>query len=209
MGSLDGFWKPALLRSPPIFFWAYDFGKWVLLPLCLLWLLHRITDISPRDYGLIADRGMRDILMLLPVPFITLLMADVFTIGMADWILRPPPPEFNYASVLAPLGPLWIVGTFYASITAGVWESIFVLGLPWFWFSQRQPVTGQRVIAFAVVSAAVFALCHWENGISNALGAFVFQLLAVHWYLKFGTLWPVIGAHTLTDVYYFWPPASV
>jgi len=55
------------------------------------------------------------------------------------------------------------------------------------------------------VSAILFALDHWENGLPAVVGAFCFQFFAFRWYLKLNALWPINGAHFLIDLYYFWP----
>jgi membrane protease YdiL (CAAX protease family) len=81
--------------------------------------------------------------------------------------------------------------------------------LPWLWYSGGTSGSTTTRGVFAIGSALIFAACHWENGMPNAIGAFFFQLLAFWWYLRLRTLWPVIGAHFLIDVYYFWPPAKL
>lgn len=209
LGLLDGFWKIAFLRGPLIYFWAYDFAKWFLLPVLLLAVLHRLAFVLPRDYGLSADLGKRDILYVLPLPLITLFVINFFAAMASGILLAPPKPPLNYSVMLAPLRELWIVGTLYLSATAGLWESIFLIGLPWFWFSRNRVVSARATRAFTFATGILFAAGHWENGVANVMGAFVFQLGAVYWYLRLGTLWPIIGAHFLIDVVYFWPPAKL
>ena len=91
------------------------------------------------------------------------------------------------------------------SATAGLWESIFLIGLPWFWFSRGRTVSVLHVRLFALTLAIVFAAGHWENGRVNVAAVFAFQLLAIWWYLKLRTLWPIILAHFMIDVICFWP----
>jgi membrane protease YdiL (CAAX protease family) len=205
---LDGFWKRKLLQGPILQYWIVDVLEWIVLPLALVLMLRRAARVSPADYGLRAPHGARDILILIPLPLITLFL--VFWVGAAlGSILFPGylSEAFRYQSPLASLGKLWIVGTFYLAATAALWESIFLLGLPWLWFSQGG-ATRQRAAAFALLSAAVFALGHWENGPEVVCGTFLFQLLAAGWYFRYRTLWPVIGAHFLIDLQAFWPPAG-
>src|SRR5262245_26072439 len=207
VGLLDGYWKIASLRVPLVIFWAYDFAKWVLLPIALLALLHRLAVVMPKDYGLSADLGKRDILGVLPFPLFSLFVVNFFAVGITQSLVQLPLPQFTYAQMLASLGPLWIVGTFYLAVTAGLWESIFCIGLPWLWFSRGRSVSSTAKCGFAVATAILFAASHWENGFAGLVGAFLFQLLAVWWFFRLGTLWPVIGAHFLIDVVYFWPQA--
>jgi hypothetical protein len=205
IGLADGLWKTPLLNSRALDYWAYDLAKWTFLPVLLLSLVHRIAKVVPRDYGLSADLGTSDVFYVLPLPLLSLFFAVVIATAIANGLLHYPKPYFNSANALASLGPLWIVAAFYFSLTAGLWESIFLIGLPWLWFSRGERVPASRRRLIIVGSAFLFAACHWENGMPNAIGAFTFQLLAFWWYVKLRTLWPIIGAHFLIDLYYFWP----
>lgn len=201
----DGFWKPALLRGPLIYFWAYDFFAWVILPTAALVVLHNATSVSARDYGLSADLGWKDIAFVTPLPLIVLFLVHTFAQVIAGALIGPQASGFSYGDPLAPLGGLRILGVIYLAATAGLWESIFYVGLPWFFVSRYgAPPTAVRR-GFLLVSAFLFAAAHFENGLANAIAGFFFQLAAVTWYFKLRTLWPVIGAHALIDVYYFWP----
>jgi hypothetical protein len=209
VGLFDGYWKIAFVKGPLINFWAYDIAKWLVLPIALLALLHRLAIVMPREYGLSAVLGKRDILYVLPFPLFSLFIVNFFAVVITHNLVQLPLPSFTYSQMLAPLGPLWIVGTFYLSATAGLWESIFLIGLPWLWFSKGRSVSPLAKCVFAVTTAILFAASHWENGLANVLGALLFQLLAVWWFFRLGTLWPVIGAHFLIDVVHFWPPPTV
>ena len=205
LSVLDGAWKSTLLNGPHLGFWAYDFAKWMLLPIVLMGVLHQFSAIRPRDYGLSADLGTRDLFYVLPLPLASLFLAHAMAMGIANLAMGWPKPPFAHPEALAPLGKLWIVGTLYLSTTASVWESIFLIGLPWLWYSRGTPGSRTARHFFALGSALVFAACHWENGMPNVIGAFFFEWLAFWWYLSLRTLWPVIGAHFLIDLYYFWP----
>ena len=204
-GAVDGFLKIDLIQRPLIYFYFFDIFKWLVLPAVLMLLVHRNPQIVARDYGLVADLGMSDIFRILPAPLISLLLVDMFAEQISGALLGWPKPSFSHREMLAALGPLWIVGTFYFSITAGVWESIFCIGLPWLWFSQGRRMWESDIELFYFVSASLFAIGHWENGLPNVIGAFAFQICAIWWFFRLKTLWPIIAAHTLIDVYYFWP----
>lgn len=210
LSLVDGIWKIPLSSSGPIInLWIYDLIKWVLVPVALLITLHRLAFVQAREYGLSADLGKRDIIYVLPIPLIILFLTHFITGGVADHVLGYPRPPFDHSNMLGALGRLWIAGTIYLSATAGLWESVFLIGLPWLWFSRGRTVSARATSAFALVISLIFAAGHLENGMPNAIGAFFFQLVAVYWYLRLGTLWPIIGAHFLIDVVYLWPAAKI
>ena len=201
---VDGWLKIALLRGPLIHFWIFDLTKWLALPAVLMLALRRSPDVRPQGYGLTGNHGVGDILMLVPLVLLTLYIAYATPAYLANQVLGHPEPPFSSPDVLASLGRFRIIGSIYFAITAGLWESIFIIGLPWLWFSQGAPVSRSRAALFVVVSSLLFALGHWENGLPNVIAAFVFEVCAVWWYLRLKTLWPVIVAHALIDLYDFW-----
>lgn len=203
---LDGFWKTTLLQQGVLAYWVFDLFKWIVLPGASLLVLHRLASISPRQYGLSAEFGAGDIFIVSALPLMALFFLHFFSSILAEKIFGYSAPYFANQAALKPLGPLWILGTIYFSATAGLWESIFVIGLPWFWFSRGRSVPIWHARWFALFLSIVFAAGHWENGLANATAAFAFQLMAIWWYVKLRTLWPVIIAHFLIDVIYFWPP---
>ena len=205
VSDVDGFLKIQLLEQPLIYFYFFDILKWLVLPVILMFFVHRNSNVLAREYGLVADLGIADLLIILPAPLIALLLVNFLVTGLAYALLGRPATPFSHQEVLEVLGPLWIVGTLYFSISAGLWESIFYIGLPWLWFSQARRMQQSHINLFYFVSSSLFAIAHWENGLYNVIGAFAFQAYAIWWYFRLKTLWPVIVAHALIDIYYFWP----
>ncbi len=201
---VDGWLKIELLRGPLIHFWIFDLAKWLVLPAVLMLALRRSTDVRPQGYGLTNTHGVGEILALVPLVLITLYIAYALPEYLANRVLGHPKPPFSSPDTLASLGRFQIVGSIYFAVTAGLWESIFIIGLPWLWFSQGATLPRNRTVLFVVVSSLLFALGHWENGLPNVIAAFVFEVCAVWWYLRLKTLWPIIFAHTLIDLYDFW-----
>ena len=64
LGTLDGFWKTTLVQQGLLAFWVYDFVKWIFVPSVLMLILHRLAAVSPREYGLSAEFGISDILIV-------------------------------------------------------------------------------------------------------------------------------------------------
>jgi hypothetical protein len=199
---IDGFWKARLARAAPAGFWAADIAEWIVLPALSVWLLHRFARLSPRDYGL-AWPGAGRFAAGLFLCTLTLFLVNAFGSEiLGPFLFGYPSSPFDFSQVFKPLG---VAGTLYLAATASVCESIFELALPWLWFSQEQSVSRGGMAAFAVVASLIFALTHWESGWPTVTGAFLFQLVAVAWYFRLRTLYPIIGAHFLIDLYWFWP----
>jgi hypothetical protein len=55
-----------------------------------------------------------------------------------------------------------------------------------------------------VVSALLFAGMHWSHGVPNVIYIFLEGLLDMAVYLRVGALWPLIVAHYVIDVIWFW-----
>ena len=201
----DGIWKPSLLRGPYLYFWLYDLFAWVVVPTSAFAALHRWTALSTEDYGLVAQLGWKDLVHVLPLPLFALFVVHLFAYSFAQGIFPNSKPEFSYITALRPLGSSWILGTIYLAVTAGVIESIFYIGLPWFCLRRILNTSINTRRSFALITAVVFAAAHHENGAPGVVAAFFFQFVAASWFFKLRTLWPIIGAHALIDVYYFWP----
>jgi membrane protease YdiL (CAAX protease family) len=200
----DGFWKAKLVQAAPLAFWAIDLFEWVIVPAASLFFLHRCASISKNDYGLGSGIGSWKAIALFLPCFVTLFIADDWgTLILGRRLFGDAPGAFRMDLALQALGPLADAGVLYLSATAAVGESLFVLGLPWLWLSQGEKVSRGGAFAFALVSALIFALAHWETGLANMTGAFLFQLLAVWWYFRLKTLWPIIASHFLIDLYFF------
>ena len=202
---VDGFWKAQLSKADPAIFWTVDVVEWIVLPALSLWLMHRAAPLSPRDYG-VAWPGTSRFFVALVLCTLTLAFANDFGAdNLGRRIFGDAPSAFSFGKLLSTSPVPAFVGAVYLATTAAVCESVFLLALPWLWFSQGRNVSFGGKIAFALAASCVFALGHWENGWANALGALLFQLVAVAWYFRLRTLWPIIGAHFLIDLYLFGP----
>jgi hypothetical protein len=195
-------WKAGLAQQPPVF-WAADIAEWAVLPIVTLWLAHRFSAVSPRDCGL-AWPGAARFAALLFFCTLTLFLAHAFGARLVGpQLFDESAFRFDYAWVFPESQWLRRAAIFYLSASAALCESLFLLALPWLWFSQKEAVSTSGKIAFGLTTAFVFMLGHWESGGSVAAGAFTFQLGAVAWYLSVRNLWPIVGAHFLIDLYWF------
>lgn len=198
---LDGFWKTRLLSGPLLRYWAFDFVKWIVLPVLLVAILHRLTALRARDYGFASPTGTADHLYVFPMPFFSLLFAHLIVFQVAQRMLDYPRPYFEFKTALDAVGAL---GAVYAAATAGFWESVFYIGLPWLWLTRSIDPSNAFMRRFALLSAIVFAAAHWEQGMPGVASAFTFQAIAVWWYFRLRTLWPIVAAHIAIDLVYFW-----
>lgn len=198
ISEFNGFYNPVLFRASPVWFWAVDFLSCVVIPLALVMWLARSAWIVPKDYGLeIPPKRLFETLGA-SLFFALLLYGAYYFPERLAWALSGyPTPLFSYGMAV-PEGVLRVPVVLYLSVTAGIVESIFMLGLPWLIWRQYLRL-GNRRNSFAWVSSAVFASIHWEQGFHGLLGAFVFSYVACRIYLAHNDLWPIAGAHALVD----------
>jgi membrane protease YdiL (CAAX protease family) len=225
LGIADGLFLPALARHP-LYFWTYDFFKFVVLPIVYLLCFYRCLRIRPGDYFFIGHkvdyRGWEwfgvtllsaiilDVIYIVAYPLV--LFAYSAALAVLLWLISPwfdlSALSMNYAAVFSygmalPDDRLLraIVAIFFAA-TAGVVEEIFFRGL------LRQAIAAtlgpHAVKTYIILSALIFGLAHWEQGPAGLIGATAFGLCAAWLYLKLGDLRPLILAHALIDLYIFW-----
>ncbi len=52
-------------------------------------------------------------------------------------------------------------------------------------------------------SALIFAAIHWSNNLTNILGVFIWGVVAMKVFIRVGSIWPLIIAHTLVNFVLF------
>lgn len=202
VGSLlNGFYNATLYRFDPALFWVADISLFVLAPASIVYWLAHSANIRPSHYGLRVppSSGFESLVVSLLFAFV---LAAAYGISKyIVWIFTWQSyiePEFSYGAI-TPNGPTRLLLASYWAVTAGFVESIFYIGLPWYIWRHRLNLVQQRRL-FLWLSSAVFALVHWEQGLHNVIGAFVFGLVACLLYWKVNDLWPVVGAHMVIDL---------
>ncbi len=201
VGSLlNGFYNAPLYRIDPALFWVADFCLFVFAPVSIVYWLARTGNVRPGHYGLRIPpfAGFESLVVTLLFAFV---LAAVYGIAKyLAWIFTWKSyiePAFSYGAV-TPNGPMRQLIAAYWALTAGLMESIFYIGLPWYIWRNRLNLVQHRSL-FLWLSSVVFGLVHWEQGLHNAIGAFAFGLVACLLYWKINDLWPIVGAHTLVD----------
>ncbi len=204
LGLANGLYNPTLHKSNLIAFWAIDFIQYWALPIAVLLTLYLKYDVKPKDYGLISpsrnyplwEMGGASLIIavMLVVAWYLLWIPGRILFGVDDFL-------FSFDLVI-PDGILRIPIILYLSISAGVIEEITFRGLTWTAFL-RFELGKYRSYAYLIVSSLLFASVHWEQGLASVFGSFSFGLAAAAFYLKLKNLWPVIGAHTLANLYFF------
>ena len=201
---LNGFYMAALAQLSLPLFWLVDIAQWVLLPGLLLFALARRFAILPHHYAYAWPiTGKRRLLLDTGLVFITGYLA--FSSARLFWaLLGHPFAEFSWNPTF-PSGWLGTLTWLYASLTAGLVESVFFISLPWLLYRSvltRQDRRPNRD-AFAVLVSLVFALAHWEQGAHIVVAAFCFNTVMCAWFFQLRTLWPIAIAHVDIDLIAF------
>lgn len=206
-GEVNGWVNHALVPAAPAGFWAADLVFQCVLPFALLLRLRRQFQLGPADYGLKPITRWGDLVGTTLVVTVLASMAYLVAVRLALLFLyvsgRTAWAEafFAYQAVI-PAGPMHLPVVVYFALTAGIFESIIYIGLPWVLWRER---FGSRSgWGFTFVSSVLFASIHWEQGVPGAVGALVFGLVACRVYLKVRDLWPIVVAHVLVDLAAFW-----
>jgi hypothetical protein len=206
LGELNGLYNPLLYRTNPALFWVIDVASFVLIPGILVYLLARSANVRPKHYGLSFPPQFAGELLGSSIFFGALLFFLYYVADYIAWAFTwklsgYQGTEFSYGTTI-PNGPLHLPVAIYLSLSAGLMESAFMLGLPWFLWRQYPKLT-HRYTLFKWVSSTVFASVHWEQGLHRVIAAFVFGYTACFLYLKINDLWPIVGAHVIVDLVEF------
>jgi hypothetical protein len=201
---LNGFYNGPLYRLNPALFWAADLVLFSLAPIAILFWLAKSAQVLPKNYGLKFPPygGLESIATSI---FLAIVLIATYEVAKyIGWIFTwrwYVQPDFSYG-VATPVGIFGPLAAFYWAITAGLVESVFYIGLPWYLWRNHFGLAHRRRL-FLWASALVFAAAHWEQGPHNVIAAFAFGLSACLLYWKINDLWPIVGAHTLVDFILF------
>jgi membrane protease YdiL (CAAX protease family) len=203
LGLLNGFYLPTLYAWHTGYFWAADIAHYVVAPLAFTWALAR-CGVSPAQYGytsLPASLNLFEKAMLL------LGVCALFTLAywpvrkVAEAYLAGHVASFGYGTALPAGGWLRVAAVVYLAATAALVEETIFRGLPWRYMRAHTRV---MVGAYVLLTAAAFAVVHIEQGPAGVIASFSLGLASAILYAKLQNLWPLVGAHFITDMWAYW-----
>lgn len=198
-------YNPQLFESNVTAFWVADTFQHLILPVLVLYLLCKFFNIKPKDYGLFKPgAGYPAWEMIGASIFAAVILIIISTVFWFAGLLIFGNQDFIFAfNLVVPDNAYHFLVVVYLALTAGVIEEIFYRGLAWKVASGINRVRLRKFI-YVVFGSIIFSSLHWEQGFAGLLSTFAFGVAAALFYLQLKNLWPMIGAHTLVDVYYFW-----
>jgi len=201
---INGFYLDDVYQSNIITAWVYDTSQFVILPFTLLFILYKYYGIRPSDYGIIipTNNFNRNTLIQKAILYAALLEILYFVTYKFTDMYIPDKHYMGYLSLI-PTGILKLPVVFYMSITAAVVEEIVYRGIPFMLFKKHKEYKHFNSL-FIIITASLFSLVHWENGIPDLAATFVFGIFAAMLYLNYNNLIPLIFAHFVGDFVTFW-----
>lgn len=205
LALVNGFYNPGLIDLSLVGFWIVEAVHYLFLPLAILLVLYRSAGVNPRDYGLVAADKMFPLWKMAGAGVfigVLLLIAYNSTWRIVYYNFGGDDQLFSYGQIV-PEGIWRLPVVLYLALTAGIVEEVMYRGLPWFVISNIGTGATYKLI-YVLLSSIVFSAVHWEQGLAGLTASFIFGLIAALTYLKLKNLWPLIFAHSLIDIYYFW-----
>lgn len=200
ISQINGIYLAALARIGPPWYWAADLIQWIVLPLLAVMFLAK-RGVLPKHYGLETSNQNWDWTIIYSFGVFATAGLMYFMAHRFAWhLFDQPKGYFSLASVF-PGGSMRTVVWIYASVTAGLIESIVYIGLPWLWYSSVKPDHSR--LGFSIVVSLIFAFAHWEQGPHAIVASTFYHVVACAWYFKLPTLWPIVIGHMLIDLVAF------
>ena len=186
------------LAATPCVFWVFDAITWIVVPAIAFYLLSKRPEVSLASIGLttfVIDR--RSYIGIASLAFVlSFLFLAVTTISERySQIAFPAEPWFRYSWMIpeSAMGQT-IVATYYA-ITSGLVEEVLYRG---YLFRISQYFTYPKA-GFLCLGPVLFALAHWEGGVSAIVSAYILGLVASLVYLVLKNVWPLAIGHGVTN----------
>ena len=205
LAFFNGFYNPPLHAASVTAFWIVDVLQYWVLPLALIYLFYKRLGLAPRSYGLAGSSPHYPAWEMMGAGIfaaIVLFVTDQVAWHLAGLVFGFDDFLFAFDQVV-PEGNWHLPVVLYLAFTAGFVEEVIFRGLFWAAISEISSLRFKGPV-YVVSSSAVFAVLHWEQGMAGMLASFAFGVVAAMFYLQLKNLWPMITAHTLVDLYYFW-----
>ena len=196
-------WINAKVQTIPALFWGFEFFSWVILPCFVFGYLFKFHNLTWDDLGLHSKinhtKNIKALFFLCLVAAMFTYLIDRIFIRIAVALVGNLPAYFSYHSLQPNVLLLKWLSTLYFALSAGIIEELYYRGL----FYKAVQSASHPKLLYLLLSPAIFAIAHWEQGASRALGAYLFGMLASIFYLKIKNLWPLIVGHVITDYLWF------
>lgn len=196
--TLNGLFLSEAYRASAPLFWLLDALQFVLVPAVSVWALARFARVPPREYGLGSLIGKQGPAAALPI-YASVVAAYVLGYGVArlltvfvGWEWSASGFDYSQAIPRNPVGALLVL--LYLSLSAGIVEEIMFRGLPAVFLPAR---------LYPAMSAAAFAVIHWESGSRVVIATFLLGMVLAALYLRIRNLWPFVAGHAITDMLAF------
>ena len=196
-------WVNAKIHTNPSFFWGFELFSWVVLPCVIFGYILKFQNVTWDDLGLNKKINHKKNIQAL---FLLCVLAVLFTYPLDKIFTRIAvtfvgniPSYFSYHSIQPNVLLLKWLSTLYLALSAGIVEELYYRGL----FYKIVESTKKPKLLYLLLSPAIFAMAHWEQGADGVLSTYLFGMFASLFYLKFKNLWPLIFGHVFTDYMWF------
>lgn len=196
-------WINAKIHANPTLFWSFELFSWVVLPCLVFGYLFKFQNLTWDDLGIHKKINHKKNIELL---FFLCLFAILFTFPLdkifnriAEGFVGNIPSYFTYHSVQPNMLLLKWLTALYFALSAGIVEELYYRGLLY----KIVKSASYPKLLYLLISPAIFAVVHWEQGIDGVIANYIFGMFAGLFYLKFKNLWPLIFGHVITDYLWF------
>ncbi len=205
LGLINGLYNPFLYQASPQAFWLLDFAHYWVVPLTVIYILYKKYGVAPRDYGLAGSNKTYPAWEMVGAGiFVAIVLVITWNISwyIGLFFFGSDDLQFSFNLVI-PDGALRVPVILYLAISAGFVEEVVFRGLTWSAVSVME-IGRLKKAFYLILSSLLFAVVHWEQGLASVVGSFGFGFVAAAFYLQLKNLWPMIAAHSLADIYFFW-----
>lgn len=177
----------------------------IIFPIGAMYFLSKFMALNPKDYGLVKSGSHYPAWEMIGAGiFSAIILIMVGTVSWYGGVILFGRDDFVFSFGMAvPDGKWHIPVVIYLAVSAGIVEEVIFRGLGWKVISDLN-LNRLKKPLYVIATSLVFSAVHWEQGLAGAFSAFTFGAVAALLYLQLRNLWPMIAAHTLVDVYYFW-----